>query len=539
MAVVTPDSDVILLKMPLEINEENQLTFANLKAQTDYFTAIKDKLVLDDNDYSYQRKDGIIRAAGNYDSLYTYNYVMYKNTHYNNKWFYAYITDMEYVNDSVTAISIKTDVWQTWQFDLTFKPTFVEREHVNSDNIGEHTVPENLECGEYLIDSNTQIDLGTSTMVVFMVTEPPYDGAPVTYITHSIGNAFNGLIAFATRFGDASSVIDMYNDSSETTADAIYNIYIVPTECVNTNSFSTWTSSGHTADIFQVETNTQTLTATTISQSSTFQGYTPVNKKLMVYPYRYFHITNNAGADIEFKWEDMPQSAGVPYADILVEGIASCGAQAKLTLKEYKNYNSTASGNNQLLTYGVPAGKMPCCAWTTDYYTNWLTQNGVNIGVTTAIAAAGIGLGVLSGGTSLVAAGAILGGASKIGSEISEISKAAKTPDQAKGDIATGDLLFSNQECAFNFYSMSIRPEYARIIDGYFSAYGYKVNRIKTPNITGRLNWNYVKTINCYIRADIPQNDLSEIESMFNKGITLWHNPLTFMDYSQANTIVA
>ena len=539
MSVVTPDSDIILLKLPLEINDSNQLTFANVTAQTNYFTGLTSKLVLGNSDYSYQRKDGIIRAAGNYDDLYNYNYVMYRNTHYDNKWFYAFISDMEYINDSVTAISIKTDVWQTWQFDLTYKRTFIEREHVNSDNIGEHTVPENLECGEYLIDDNVQLDLGSGTMIVFMVTEPPYDQAPVTYITHSIGNAFNGLLAFAVRSGDAAKIIQMYDESSATTSDAIYNIYIVPEECVNTNVSSTWSQDGVSATIFQIQTNTQTLGTHTISESSTFQGYTPKNKKLQVYPYRYFHISNNAGADIEYKWEDMPQSSGLPYADILIEGIASCGAQAKLTLKQYKNYSSTASGHHQMLSYGIPAAKMPCCAWKTDYYTNWLTQNGVNIGIATAAAATSIGLGVLTGGAGLVAGAAILGGVTKIGSEIAEISKAAKTPDQAKGDIATGDLLFSNQECAFNFYSMSIRPEYARIIDNYFSAYGYKVNTIKTPNITGRTNWNFVKTIDCYIEGDIPQGDLSEIKSMFDKGITFWHNPSTFMDYSQSNTIVS
>ena len=85
---------------------------------------------------------------------------------------------------------------------------------------------------------------------------------------------------------------------------------------------------------------------------------------------------------------------------------------------------------------------------------------------------------------------------------------------------------------------MSIRQEYAKIIDDYFSAYGYKVNSVKTPNITGRRNWNYVKTVGCYIEADIPQDDLQEIKTLFDKGITLWHNPATFADYSQTNDII-
>ena len=68
--------------------------------------------------------------------------------------------------------------------------------------------------------------------------------------------------------------------------------------------------------------------------------------------------------------------------------------------------------------------------------------------------------------------------------------------------------------------------------------FGYKVNTLKVPNITGRQNWNYVKTLGCNVIGDVPQSDLQEIKGMFNRGITIWHNPSTFMDYSQNNAIV-
>lgn len=72
---------------------------------------------------------------GLFDDLIGYNYVMYQNTHYSNKWFYAFILKMEYVNDNMTRIVITTDPFQTWQFDITFMQSFVEREMIatNSD----------------------------------------------------------------------------------------------------------------------------------------------------------------------------------------------------------------------------------------------------------------------------------------------------------------------------------------------------------------------------------------------------------------------
>ena len=85
---------------------------------------------------------------------------------------------------------------------------------------------------------------------------------------------------------------------------------------------------------------------------------------------------------------------------------------------------------------------------------------------------------------------------------------------------------------------LSIKSEYAKMIDDFFTMYGYKVNSVKIPNITGRSNWNYVKTIDSIIIGNVPQNDLQEIKNMFDDGVTLWHNTSTFLDYSQSNNIV-
>ena len=68
--------------------------------------------------------------------------------------------------------------------------------------------------------------------------------------------------------------------------------------------------------------------------------------------------------------------------------------------------------------------------------------------------------------------------------------------------------------------------------------FGYKINRVKVPNITGRRNWNFVKTINCNFDGDIPQNDMIIIKQIFDNGITLWHNPNTIFDYTQNNSII-
>lgn len=542
MAVITPDTDLKFLKVPLEISDTNQINFANATAQYNYFNGLANSKSFDN--FTYQRKDGTIRVPETFDNMLQYNYVMYRNTAYSSKWFYAYIEDLQYVNDGVTAVKIRTDVFQTWQFSITYKSTFVEREHVNDDTIGANTVPEGLECGDYLIEVNREIPLTNPTtggfMVCFMCTSPPYNNAEVTYVTHSIGNVYSGLLTFACTMGNATHVIDLYK-KGEASTDAIINIYMIPEELVDTTHYSTWTVDNVSATICQIKTASQSLYSSQFYENTTLNGYTPKNKKLYCYPYKYFHISNNAGSDVEFRWEDCPLVNTMPAAYINVDGIACSGAQAKLTVTKYKGYDSTASGANLLMAYGVSSCKLPTCAWQNDYYTNWLTQNSVNI-ATGIVTGAGTGAmyGIYSGNAAVAVGGALLGAATQALSSAGEVVKAQKTPDQAKGDTGLGDLNFANQESAFNMYCMTIRAEFARIIDDYFSMFGYKVNRVKVPNITGRTNWNFVKTVDCYIDGPtVPQLDLAEIKNLFNKGITIWHNTSTFMDYSQSNGIVS
>ena len=182
MSAVTPNTEVYLLKCPLELDNQNQLDFATKSAQEAYFKSLP-RIYLDE--FSYQRKDSIIRVNRHIDTLLEYTYVMYKNDNYSNKWFYAFITGMEYINDNCTYVTIKTDVWQTWQFDLSWKKCFVNREHTNDDTIGKNLVPESLETGEYVQNKYEIIPYALSGSsgtpqyrICMQVTELPTGGTP-------------------------------------------------------------------------------------------------------------------------------------------------------------------------------------------------------------------------------------------------------------------------------------------------------------------------------------------------------------------------
>ena len=541
MAVITPQSDVYLLKVPLEIDNENQLTFANATAQYNYFQGLP-KVGFDD--FTYIRKDGVLRVPALIDDLYNYNYVMYRNDAYSNKWFYAYITGMEYMNDNVTDISIATDTFQTWQFDLTYKRTFVEREHVNDDTIGLHTQPESLQLGEMIINSKTTIkpDKTTKTYdnetisyiypIFFQVTEflSAYLPEAETYSSASEYNAvFSGLRYFACcSISDAKSLINQYAQAGK--PNAIVAIFLAPKE------FLAGSRKLGSGTYIYIPANSSTLStlvdSTTITRPTTLDSYIPKNNKLFTYPYSYMYVTNNVGGEATFNYEDFANATPKYF----IAGALGQGCSTKLMPISYKRYTTDA----EVFDFGLIGAKYPVCAWASDYYTNWMAQNAgnINTNVVSTIATRALGFetaNLFNNPMGMVGAG--VGIASSIASTIAEVERAKIIPDQAKGNTNSSDILLG-MKTYFTVDCMSVRAENAKIIDDYFTMFGYKVNEVKVPNITGRRNWNYVKTIGCYIEADIPQDDLQQIKDLFNRGITLWHNPATFADYSQNNDII-
>ena len=579
MAVITPQTDVYLLKVPLEIDDNNQLTFENTTAQFNYFNSLPK---LEVTDFTYQRKDNTIRYGGNYDSLITYNYVMYRNDAYSNKWFYAFITDMEYLNDNVTAISIKEDCWQTWQFDLTFKPVLIDREHVNDDTIGKNTLPEGLELGEMVTNGPVR-NFGfehalsdtyyVAVIDVSMIENPGSDqtlqatwdsgSTPIPYANGMPSGVYHIVMGYnTTTVPNVRHLINIYNEAG--LSDAIQNIYVLPQDVVgtlNTGLTLSTTGSAPADSISGLAMPTgggQTVDYVGYagySRPTSIDGYIPKNNKLFCYPYNYLNVSNNAGTTIPYHYEDFsnPISGDV---DFQIESVMTPSGSIKAVPRNYKNIEPEENAYD----YSINGAKFPVCNWNSDSYTNWLTQNAVNmqvqwrqsiiggagdiLGGAIAGATAGAGFGLV-GAIPGAVAGAVMGsvGAGKGLISTAREQHLAKTeanmvPDQVRGNLGSGDIVFSKLRCKFTFLPMSIKKEYARCIDEFFSQYGYKCNRVKVPNITGRRNWNYVKTVGCYIDADIPQSSLAEIKALFDRGITFWHNPANFGNYNANNDII-
>lgn len=549
MKSVEPQGEIYLCSTPLEKDYQNELTFTNLASQLAYFNStIKHTL----DNYTYIRKESIINVGLNIDDIINCNYLFYKNKGFTEKYYFCFISDMQYVNENCTAIKIETDCFQTWQFDLIYKPSFIEREHVNDDRVGANTIPENLETGEYVLESEVDnADLQDVCPVVATTVDPEGNDEYGSYCGNryeALGYyIFKGSLMSVYDGGDQADCIKRYLDymAGQSKTDAIKSIFMAPKKLVGWTGSGVWRSTSlfsmlsyrnaldvfeHTDPIYTDYDIPYTFSDLTITRPTSFGTYTPKNNKMFTFPYSYMNLTNNNGGNSIFKYEDF--NSNTPSFEI--NGIISPSCSIRAIPLNYKNI---AKNYN----YGLQGAKYPICSWLNDIYTNWLTQNAVNIGLNVAgnvgqiisgVALASTGAGALSG------AGQVASGIGGIANTLGQIYQHSLVPPQAEGNINGGEVGGANSKLTFTLQNIQVREEMARVIDGYFSMFGYKVNRVKVPNITGRANWNYVKTIDVNIEGDIPQNDLSIIKGIFNKGITLWHNPNTMYDYSQNNGIV-
>lgn len=544
--MIAPQTNITLLKVPIQIDNINQLTFSNSQNQFNYFNSLS-KLTYDK--CTYQRKDNVIRFETNpdsidglsYEDLLEYNYCMYQNEKYSNKWFYAFITDITYQNDGRTDLTIKTDVWQTWCFDIQYKMSFVEREIIkkSDDVVGAYTYPENLETGEYLVngtytDSNLNDRFSDLRYVIGCSVDlenPISEGGEIKRFPIAGGGKYNGVYSgvkyWAYNLVDGQSAINTFLKILETVgqADTITGLFLAPKFVVPTVQEQGVVAQSDSPQSYNLS----------VSKNYGLGGYVPKNNKVRTYPYCYLVGTNNQGESNIYHYEKFSGS----NCSFDVKGVLSPGTSIRMTPL---NYNGASINDSE----GINLGKFPICNYSVDMYTNWLSQNSINVaGRTITTDQLNMATTYQSGFNSIVdslTSGSVggfinnvFGTGVSIAQNLIQQKQHSLIPPSVNGNINNGDVMTASNKNNFKFYFMSVKREFAEKIDSYFSIYGYAINQYKIPELYSRNNWNYIKTNGLNIIGDIPQGDMQEIKSLFNNGITLWHNPSTFLDYSQSN----
>ena len=525
-------------------------------SESDMVTLCESKAVAEFNNCSFLRPgENVIEIEMRYGLAIQANYIAFQNPDYSNKWFFGFIDEVEYRSDKVVRVHYTIDELSTWFDYWNPRPCFVVREHTNDDTVGINTLPENVELGEFIFNGTptdygiTQVETCYIAMGVSELIEPFKSNNPLTNWLTVYGGIYSGLqYMFFNSFVSLTRVLDYYAYQGK--AEAVQTLFYVPGYFVTASDPKTQTysliTSTNTATVTWLEPTDAPITSTqSITKPSQLAGYTPKNNKLLTYPYCFFNLTNNAGSECEYRYEDFN---GNPTFNLTTSLCPSMSI--KTTPSNYKGGNI-----NNTWGEGIIGAKTPQCSWTTDYYVNWLTQNGINQGVRTlsdgtTLANTTIPLNALtsalnagvSAGINPLAGMVSLAGA--VGNTISEQVKASKVPDQVSGNVNAGDVNFSQDKCCFTFLPKCIKPEYARIIDDWFTMFGYKTSRLKIPNQTGRKYWNYVQiaqgeTIGVTVDSiSVPSASMDIIDSAYQRGVTIWHDHENIGNYSLNNVII-
>lgn len=525
MAYIEPNSTIRLIKgCPLDPTQDHTILWEIPATQATYFTSVLSGYTFLKN--SYQRvESGKLRVASAPENLYLCNYLAFQNTAYGSKWFYAFVTGVDYVNNNTTEITYEIDPMQTYMFDYDLEESFVEREHSATDEIGDNIVPENLETGEYISSTVTEpaaLAPGDNRWIIALYSTVDDQHQPVNGVfQYDIASG----TAVVTYPNTAQGVVDMQTWLTTgmpiTAANPIVCGIICP--ALLTSSY----------DLVQDDPRPVTIPKkTTLLRSD---GTQVKNKKCLTYPYNFLYVTNYQGKSAIYRYEFFKFST--TDAKFYMFGKLCPSPSIYLTPYGYKLLDETAY---------VPTGEynpdeaieltgFPQASWDVDSFKAWIAQNASNVTLAGVSATMGAVQGAAVGGAAGAAAGAVGGAGALINTAISGLIASAMPP-QARGSMA-GTASFTSRRMTFGFYTKHITPEFATIIDDYFTCYGYACNKVKVPNLRARPYWNYVKTIGCNIRPNVtngglPASAMADICRIYDKGITFWRDPSIIGDYS-------
>lgn len=506
MAYVAPNSTLRLLhNVPLDITYENTIYFASASAQSAYFAGLAKYT---QTQYTYLRKENVIRVNLLADNLYDVNYIMFQNTSFGSKWFYAFVTNVEYINNETSEISFVIDVMQTWAFDYTLNPCWVERQHTITDEIGQNLIPENLELGDYVCRNFDGSGHLTPLVVVAACT---FDKNMDDVAGGEYGGIYSGLTY--NVFDNETDFNQFITDATEANKESgIVSVFMMPEDFVR--------EAGQSVAGYDI-TKQKNLTD--------IDGYEPKNNKLFTYPYNFMYVTNLDGNAAEFHYEYFSGST----CTFGLAGDITCNPCVVLYPQNYKGIPANYNEKMTISHY-------PQCAYNIDAFKAYLAQASNVVDLFLPIAQ-GAGQGAMSsiaaGNLSPqgVAGGALLGSGVAIAQSVAKLYDHYTLPPQSRGQQA-GTTLAALAIKDFAFIQMTIRAEFAKIIDDYWTKFGYPIKRIATPNLIARPHWTYVQTIGSDLTGSIPAQDMAMIKHIFDKGITFWRNGYEVGNYNLDNS---
>lgn len=528
---------------------------------------------------------GFILLEGSPENYFDCNYLMFKNTSYGNKWFYAFLGTPQARNSGAVMIPYEVDLFATWIYDCELPSQFVVRQHVTDDSRGKWLAKENVELGEFVcVDSGSLTATGDTD-----VNKTPCLLIAYTFASlepYSVTSTQTGGLSWNVEFPDLTPVFaggqvvdgiyqgtrfiafECDTDEKVTTInnwitalqgkgqiDMIQGMWCVPRWVV-----TEWVGTENVVNRFDAN----ALLTRVFPSPTTISGYTPKNNKLFNEQSNYIVVTNGLGGATEYGYEYFDTKTSASF-----QIYAQVGSNTTLRMVP-RNYK----GADIALMYAMDLAGYPQASFSYNGYANEnnlhakeyklaeksangaLSTIGYDYMAQTAKSAIGSGGGSVQSLAEGNIAGAVTGFANMMGDlwraergvtsyvadnsairAIAQRNDAVRIPDSVTGS-ASGGIAYAMGDLEFKYWKMQPSAEFARRYDHFLSEYGYEIDDYQPVNLTGRANWNFIQLAGATILGNAPMQAKQYIASLFNRGVRLWHNETNFMNLNADNPIV-
>lgn len=550
----------VLQNMGITPDYKHTIYFASREAQVSYMKSkvrVRGGETMYWDQLSYIRPYGDSPTGGHVDvpiregRFYNCNYIMFSNA--SSKWFYAFLDYTEYISDRTTRLHFTIDVIQTFMFGedgeraWQFHSTFVEREHVMSDSKWSNLMPEPIDLGETtFLTQGSSIDAqdwATAYIIQFRKNSAEQEHDTGTVFVN--GSMMGGSIAYAATGAQAKLAIDKLQE--------IKDDNIISVQCIPRFFGTTLTTAGApglaTPFVINTEYKTQASGQLKFTHDD-INGYKPRNNKCFNYPYYCLYVSNQAGAMALYDFAFMSASARETWQYDLYTDL-TLNAPIILHPKSYKGLGSKHD-------YDIQLGTLPSCQFASDYSVAMAqaqanARNDIVLGLLgnaheaySSLKGAGVQAGLGDGYSAIANGGSAVG--DFFSNSVMGVINGLTTMNRMSAQQANTPNVIHNltgcDQLGMKIWNMKpvfalrvLKAEFLRALDDFFDMYGYAVNEFKSPNISGRPQWNYVKTNNCCIKGIMPAPAMQLICAIHDNGITYWKNGDNIGNYSLDNSL--
>lgn len=593
----SPQGTILLGCVPWDNSYRNVRLYGSVG---DQHTDIANRMTISTNDYVYVARNRRLKVSVHADRLYHINYCAFQNASLGSGWIYCFVTDVMYVNDQTTELTIETDVFQTYLYgtDWTLPPCFVERMSVASeDDKYMYTAEPDFNLVQKPYDVKQKL-FSPGGFVIMTCEYPDQNDSLIETIINPTGfygkpspvKVLRGTVQgcgyyYIPTLGSPDDELQNFLNGLTLAGaiDSVVAIFTVP-------SFASykqqgWINTGASPDTPLEAQDTFNASPRVGYLGSSVNHYTPRNRKLLYYPYTRLVVSDYNGNEGEyrFEWFGYAEGAGIPIFNIKYAINPAC--QAIVVPNTYMNNAGFFSGQHITVNCGSQG------SWSNNMYQTWLAQNAGKLAITGAAAlvagvaggatmgtaareiskaneftraarARGVQLtaaqqegvaGALANGEQTMKVGrqALAGSAMYAGSQATNLMYQAKQPTVQRGTTDYSLMFQTGVQGVFSA-RMQVIPEQAEYIDRFFDRFGYSVGAVETVDLNSRPYWNYVKTVDAAATSynaattetvphsrgrGCPSDALAVINAALDGGCTFWHTTNSFGNFSLDNSI--